>query len=213
MGYFDKIRRTDIFVFMDDVSFPRSSRGTWTNRVKVNVQGHAQWIGVPITRCSGPQKIRDIQIAEDGRWRSKLKRTLQMNYAKAPNYNGARMLLDQLIDHDSANLADFNINAIRAICNVLGIDAEFLRQSELETSASSTELLVEITKKVGAAAYLTGGGADGYQDDALFAERGVGLIYQNFEPKPYSATDFIPGLSVIDFLMKSDRLNLSCRDT
>lgn len=210
MGYFDKIRRADVFVFLDDVDYPRSSggMGTWCNRVRIDVQGQAQWVGAPVARYSGRRRIRDIQIAEDGRWRGKLKRTLRMNYAKAPNYGRASALLDRLIDYDGINLAEFNINAIGALCPLLGIEAQFVRQSELGTSASSTELLVEISKKVGAEAYLAGGGAGGYQDDTLFTQEGLGLIYQDFTPEPYGGAGFIPGLSVIDFLMKSEQSDL-----
>lgn len=214
LGYFDKVRRADIFVFLDDVDYPRSSgsMGTWCNRVRIDVQGRAQWVGAPVARYSGRRRIADIEIAEDGRWRKNLKRTLQMNYAKAANYDCARALLDPLIDYDSTNLADFNINAIMTVCAVLGIKATFVRQSELSTRARSTELLVEITEKVGAEGYLAGGGAEAYQEDALFAEKGISLIYQNFEPEPYGTGDIIAGLSVIDFLMKSDELNLASRD-
>ena len=47
-----------------------------------------------------------------------------------------------------------------------------------------------------------GRGAGGYQRAELFAERGIQLVYQNFEPAPYGRKErFMPGLSVIDYLM------------
>ncbi|MBK8127284.1 MAG: hypothetical protein IPK56_11485 [Elusimicrobia bacterium] len=40
-------------------------------------------------------------------------------------------------------------------------------------------------KAVGGTDYLAGGGAGGYQDDAVFAREGLGLIPQGFAPTPY----------------------------
>lgn len=36
----------------------------------------------------------------------------------------------------------------------------------------------------------------------MFGRNGVVLEYQNFSPSPYGQERFIPGLSVIDYLMK-----------
>ena len=36
LGYFDKINKSDIFIFLDDVQFPKKG-GNWTNRVQLMV--------------------------------------------------------------------------------------------------------------------------------------------------------------------------------
>jgi hypothetical protein len=74
-----------------------------------------------------------------------------------------------LLLHAEERLVDYNIHARRALCSVVGISAEFHRQSEMQVAGNATELLVAITKAVGADIYLCGGGASGYQDDDLFA--------------------------------------------
>ena len=68
-------------------------------------------------------------------------------------------------------MAAFNIAAITAIAACLGLSSRFVRQSSLPYSGSATELLISLVNAVGGSAYLAGGGAAGYQDDALF--RGV----------------------------------------
>ncbi len=40
LGYFDKIRRADVFVLLDAVSYPRSGSGgmgSWCNRVQIAI--------------------------------------------------------------------------------------------------------------------------------------------------------------------------------
>lgn len=204
LGYFDKIAQADIFVFLDNVAYPKSGSGSgsWCNRVRVNVQGNAAWIGCPIRRQSGQQLINDVMVDDSQPWRKKMLKTLELNYRKAPFYQEAMSLLGPLISYESPYLAQFNKHCIQSICAYLGIKGAFMSQSELQTSVKSTDLLIEITKLVGGSAYLCGGGAGGYQQDQLFVENSIELIYQNFTAKIYGNPErFINGLSVIDYLM------------
>ena len=50
LGFFDKIARADVFVLMDNVQFPRTSTGTWVNRVKLLVAGRERWATAPVVR-------------------------------------------------------------------------------------------------------------------------------------------------------------------
>jgi hypothetical protein len=67
---------------------------------------------------------------------------------------------------------------------------------------TSTLRLAELVAWVGARTYLAGGGAKAYQQDELFAERGLGVLYQGFVPPAYPRGNqaVLPGLSVIDAL-------------
>ena len=144
-------------------------------------------------------------MAPDGKWRRKLVRTLETNYARAPRFRVAMDVLGPLINRDTDDLAAYNIEAITTISRRLGLHARFVRQSEVESTGTATTLLVSLTRAVGADAYLCGGGAEGYQKDELFAEADLVLRNQNFAVQPYGDTKrFLPGLSVIDYLMWSD---------
>ena len=202
LGYFDKIRRADIFVFLDDVD---SGSGCWTNRVRIAVQGRPLWIGAPVSRFHGRRRIKDLKIAPDKKWRGRLMRTLQANYARAPRFCDAMATLEPLINQDTDDLAAYNIEAIKTISRCLGLDTMFVRQSEVPGEGTATKLLVSLTRTAGATIYLCGGGADGYQQDELFERAGLALRYQRFVPRPYGdAQRFLPGLSIIDYLMWSE---------
>ncbi|NLG33309.1 MAG: WbqC family protein [Syntrophomonadaceae bacterium] len=205
LGYFDKINRGDIFVFMDDVLYPKSGSGmgTWSNRVKILIQGKEHWIGCPVIREHGAQIIRKVIINNQQKWQEKILKTIKYNYAGAPFFKETMVWLEPLIMDKEELLAEYNIKNILAISKLLGIESSFIRQSELETSFSSTDLLIEIVKKVDGQAYLCGGGASGYQEDDKFDLAGLKLIYQDFDHPIYtqSGVNFVPGLSIIDAIM------------
>ena len=205
LGYFDKLARADVFVLLDSVQFPRTSKGTWVNRVNLLVGGKAAWATVPIVRAEGSERdIRDVRIDDVQPWRKKLLRTIELTYRRAPHFDEVFPLVEELLATATDALADFNERNIRRIARELGLDeSKLVRSSSFPTDAQSTDLLIELTRAVGGTTYLAGGGASGYQEDEKFAEAGLELRYQRFEHPTYPqlVEEFVPGLSVVDALM------------
>lgn len=206
LGYFDKLAKADVFLLMDNVQFPKTA-GTWINRVQLLSSNGPYWATASIDRkFHGTRLIRDSMFSvSEGAWREKLRRSIMMQYAKAPYFSAVFPQIEPLLMFGSQNIADYNINAITRICALLGLNAAKLRRgSVLRADGSATTLLIQMCLSVGANAYLCGGGASGYQDDAAFQQAGIELIYQNFKSPVYRqgrSSDFYPGMSVIDALM------------
>jgi hypothetical protein len=209
LGYFDKIRRADVFVLLDAVDYPRAGSGgmgSIVNRVNIAVQGKPNALGAPLQRAGLGTPINAMQIDDRQPWRDKMLRTLAMNYARAANYGPAMALIEPLVRHPEAGLAAFNTHAITTIARHLGLITAIVSQSTLSASGAATDLLVNLTRAVDCTGYLAGGGAGGYQQDEMFAAAGLQLVYQDFKPTPYGPPDrFIPGLSIIDYLMHDGR--------
>lgn len=206
LGYFDKIKRADIFVFLDDVDYPRSGSGgmgSRCNRVHINVGGTPHWLTAPVKRLSSGEKILAATFDDSKPWRKKALKTLQGAYSKARNFDAAQEFLSPLLLRETNNLADYNIANIQAIATRLGLRARFVRQSALTQNGTGTERLINIVKAVGGTSYLSGDGAGGYQIESLYAEAGIKLVMQRFAQSSFgpSATS-LPGLSVIDYLMQ-----------
>src|SRR3972149_7751977 len=82
LGYFDKIVKSDIFILLDNVQFPKTG-GIWTNRVKIMVGKTADWITVPIIRSyHGLKLVSEIEINDTTLWRKKMLATIESNYKK-----------------------------------------------------------------------------------------------------------------------------------
>lgn len=204
-GYFDKIRQADVFVFLDEVAYPKSGSGlgSWCNRNKLNIGGEAKWVGCLVYREKGIQLIKDVVLDDRQRWRAKLLKTLELNYRKAKNYHEVMPFLESLILYETDKLGEFNINAIKKITDYLGFKAEFVFQSLLQVDGAANELLVNISKKVGANIYLCGGGAGGYQDEGYFELNSIKIQYQNFSVPPYDLSgSHLMNLSIMDYLMR-----------
>ena len=205
LGFFDKIKRADIFVYLDDAQFPKGG-GNWSNRVAILDNGKVKWLTASVNRdYSGNRSINEIHFNERIDWAKQVRDAISNAYRKAPFFKQvSEQLFDKLSDTDS-RLSNFNIKINELICVWLNIDHQKIEiASRLNVGLKSNERLIELTKLFGANTYMCGGGAQGYQQDELFQQAGIEILYQKFEPTPYSqfnSKEFIPGLSVIDAAM------------
>jgi hypothetical protein len=204
LGYFDKLARADVFLMLDDAQFPKK-QGNATNRVRLLVGGKAAFVTAPVVRSyHGVRQIREMRIDDTRPWRTKLLKTVETNYRPALHFDQVRLLVTELIQTPTDNLAAFNEAGIRRLASALALDAsKLVLSSTLGVQSSGTDRLIELTKAVGGTTYLSGGGADGYQENQKFAEAGLELRYQRFEHPSYSqrAEHPVLGLSIVDALM------------
>ena len=102
LGYFDKIRRTDTFIFLEAVAYPRAGSGgmgSWSNRVQLSIQGEAKWVTCPLKRLEFGEPILAAEIDDRQPWRKKFLKTLAANYGRAARYDAAMALLTPLMSH------------------------------------------------------------------------------------------------------------------
>lgn len=181
--YFDKIKSSDIFIFLDNVSYPKSgnSMSSWCNRVKIKMHDNDIWFSCPIIRESGEQLIKDVKINYDRINLEKIYFTFKCAYGRNKNFKGIMKIIEDIFHEQHIFIADFNIAFIKKICGFLEIKNIFHRQSELMKSAfASSEMLVNLCRQVGATHYLSGQGAKGYMQDTRFHEEGIQVIYQDY---------------------------------
>lgn len=205
LGFFNKWVRADVLVLLDDVQFPKTGGGVWTNRCGILQQGQRSWFTAAIDRSfHGVRTVREIELVSDRSWRDKLVRKFQHAYASAPLGHEVSELLAADLVGTQSHLIDLNMDALRRLGAALGLDhGKIILSSSIETTASSTERLADLVHKINGDVYLCGGGAEGYQRDEVFAELGIGLVYQTFDHPIYSQRaefPFVPGLSILDAL-------------
>jgi hypothetical protein len=205
LGYFNKIARADLFLVMDNAQFPKKG-GTWSNRVRLAVNGRAAWATMPIVRAyHGRRRIGEMRINNATPWRDKLLKTIQASYSRAPFFFEVFPFLAEPVNNPTDSLTEYNLSAIISLAIALQLDpAKIILGSTLNVEGDATDLLIAMTRAVGGTAYLCGGGAAGYQEDERFAAAGIRLIYQDFQHPIYpqiNTHEFIPGLSIIDVLM------------
>lgn len=204
LGYFNKIAKADIFIILDNVQFSKTG-GTWSNRVRILLEGRPIWATLPVERSfHGVRLVREMRVA-DGPWRIRLLRTIRGAYRRAPHFDEVFPLVEELIETPTDMVAEFNLTVVRALTDRLGLDpGKLIVGSTLGVEGTGTDLLVNAVRAVGGSGYLCGGGAQGYQDDEMFAAEGIGLAQQEFRHPVYpqfGVVEFVPGLSIIDPMM------------
>jgi hypothetical protein len=201
LGFFDKALNSDVLVLLDTVQFIK--RG-YQNRTRVKASNGPQWLTVPVvSKGRYDQATRDVEIDETTRWRSVHLRTLGSVLAKAPHRDAVLDLLEPIYARtDVHSLVELNVALIRAVADRLGIATRIVTASELDVSGSSTRLMLNLTRAVGADVYLSGPTGRQYLEPDLFPPAGVTLRYHAFTPFEYPQLhgEFVPGLSCLDYI-------------
>ena len=202
LGYFAKMARADVFVFLDDVQYTKNS---YINRVQIDAGGTARWLTVPVSFSFG-DPINRVRAANEN-WPRAHCDTLRTHYAGAPAFKAVwPWVVECYSALPAGDLAASNIALIVALAAKLGIGADLRKSSALDTSkAKGDDRLIAIVKSCGSgAAYLSGRGGDKYQDPEKFAQAGIDLSYSDFSHPVYEQghADFVSGLSILDALFR-----------
>lgn len=205
LPYFDKISQADVFVFLDEVDYPKSSKsmGSWCNRVKIKMNRQDLWFSCPVVRESGTQLIKNMKINYDEIHFKKWLSTLRCAYGKNDNFDQIWGMLEEAYKENHSYLADFNVSLISKICVQLKVKTNFVRQSYLvQNNLQSNDMLIDLCKQVGASSYLSGMGSMDYMDGNKFTASGIDVQYQSQLYR--SDIEEMKKYSVLHFLMTTD---------
>ena len=200
LGFFKKIQSSDIFVFLDDVQF---SKDSFDNRNKIKTISDFDWITVPLQRPVYGKKLNQILISDHTDWIKKHSDLIYENYKSAPFFSSYWYEIKQILDRKFNSLIELNLNLINYFLKILEIPNETIKSSELKTSKTKTERLIEICKLLNASCYISGKGGKNYIDETLFQKSNIDLTYENFIHPQYSQLhgNFIENLSIIDLIL------------
>jgi len=201
LGFFDKIKRSDCFVFLDLVQYkPRE----FQNRNKICTKDGWLWLTVPvISKGQGRQKIADVLIDNESNWQNKHWGGIRSGYARAPFFKQHSSFFEEVYSVKWGKLTDLNVHIIKYILQQLHIDTPLRFESEIGTTCESTERIIEICRKLNADTYLSGMGGKDYLNEERFKEENIKLEYQHYHHPVYRQVfdaPFISHLSVIDLL-------------
>lgn len=208
LGYFDKIDKSDCFVFLDTVQYKKRE---YQNRNRVRTKDSWIWLTVPVnTKGLSEQPLCDVMIDNDIDWAQEHNKSLKSWYGRASNFKEHYPFFQAVYEKKWERLIDLNIHIIKYLLNVLKIDTRICLESELGTTKKSTDRIIEICKKLKADAYLSGAGGRDYMDEGLFAEEAVDLMYQDFRHPEYAQqfANFEPYMSIIDLLFNAGEKSL-----
>ena len=199
LGIFYKMWQADTFVFLDDAQFSTGYVFNW-NRIKTP-QGECR-IKIPVDYRFGDPLTATRPKDELG-WKEKHIKTIEMNYSRARYFKDAFPAIKEIILSKHSSIAELGIDLMVFIARSFGLlQNQYFRTSEMSIDTLKEQRVLDIVKAVGGDEYISGHGAADYQSEDHFSAIGIKLTYTDFEAPTYNQLwgDFIPNLSVIDFV-------------
>ena len=202
LGYFEQMALADVFVYLDDVQYTKKD---WRNNNQLKSQYGVKPVYVPVSNASTRILIADALISYNEKWEEGIINKLSQWYGKAPFFTEIVNLLMPIINHKYIKLVDLNIALNAAICEYINITTPIFRSSEIPRGADDkNSRIIEICKNFTDIDILYDGkSAQNFIDVELFKQEGIQVIFQDYEPKPYSQLwgKFAPYLSIVDLMM------------
>lgn len=201
LGFFDQMRRSDVFVYYDDVQYDKHG---WRNRNRIKTQHGPLWLTVPVLH-SGANQPRMLDVEIDGRtaWARKHIASIRQAYARAPFVTTYTAPLEELLSRRWERLVDLDMAVVAMMAGWLGLTPRIERSSMLQISGDRSERLVNICRHSGATTYFSGQAAVSYLDGALFEREGIAVEFQQYRHPTYVQChgEFLPYLSALDLLL------------
>jgi hypothetical protein len=207
LGYLDKLAKADLFVVMDDLQYEAQN---FQNRQRVKINHGASWLTVPLAHGSQADRICDKRIDNSGsprqHWQRRHWATLETHYGRAPFFRHYADELRDVYTRPWTSLVELDLHMLELARYWLDLSVPIVRSSSLGLTGQKTDRLIDLCKKVGARAYLSGGGGStSYLDVEQMGRAGIGVIWQHFvhprHPQRYGELGFAPRLGFLDLVL------------
>ena len=211
LGYYSLIKHTDRWIIFDEVQYIRHG---WIERNRILKPGEGwQYIAIPLQKHNRDTLIKDVMIKQDD-WRDKIIRQID-HYKKAPFFSQAVNVLKDAFDIETDSITKLNARVLERTCHYLGVEFNYSifseMQLEIEPVNDAGEWALNISKALGAGAYINPPGGMELFDRNKFNSAGIDLKFLKIELEAYSQRRqiFEPGLSILDVMMfnSPERIN------
>jgi hypothetical protein len=205
LGYFQIINAVDRFVAYDDVNFMKKK---WINRNNILIAGQPNFFVVPLKKISQNKLIKDIEIALDLNWKSKILKKVETAYRKAPYFQKAFDLFENIVNQNHTQISELAFESISAICNYLNISTQLIPSSTIYKNShlKNQDRIIDICVKENADHYINPiGGIELYSKESFLNYR-IRLNFLKSEQISYRQFKhtFVPHLSTLDIIMFND---------
>ena len=201
LGYFEKIARADVFVYLDTVQFEKNS---FTNRNKIKTSQGAQWLTIPVkTKGHIGNTLRNTFLNDTQNWRIKHLKSVEMNYRKSPYFQELFPKLQTLLICQETNLSELCWNQLQFWLTELDIKTKLVKSSELQVTTRKSDLVLDLCQHFVADQYLSGALGKNYLDENAFLQAGITIEYQDFKHPIYPQLwgEFEPYMGIVDYWM------------
>ena len=201
IGYWQLINAVDTYIIYDDVAY---IKGGWINRNNFLINGEKKLYTIRLKEARSGRPINEIEILDN---LVKFQKMLQINYSKAPYFSVVMNLIQEIASFDKTNLGAFLENSIKLISSYLGIKTKLILSSSIEKNndLKGKDKVLHICELMGASEYYNAIGGMELYDKAEFTDSGINLMFIKTNLQTYRQynDEFVPGLSIVDIMMRS----------
>lgn len=202
IGYWQLLNAVDKYVIYDDVNY--INRG-WINRNRILINGKPAYFNIPMRKASQNKLINEIEINHDKKIFSRLLRTIELSYKKAPYYSSVYPLIRELFECEQPYLSGFIANSITQICSYLNIHTELYMSSLIEKNHTlkGQDKILDICTRMKASEYYNAIGGRKLYDCDEFQKKGISLKFLKTNSFSYTqfGNEFQDNLSILDIMM------------
>lgn len=201
IGYWQLMNAVDKYIIYDDVNF---IKGGWINRNNILMNEKPYTINLKMSGSSSNKLINEIHVSDDNIYKNKLIKTIEHCYKKAPLFDRAFPIIEEIIHNDEKSLSLYLENLIRKIAVYLEIETEIILSSTIkkDNDLKGQDKILHICKILGAKEYYNAIGGVGLYSPGEFEANGIKLRFLKTQAIEYKQFNkFEPNLSIIDVMM------------
>lgn len=202
LGYWQLIKAVDEYVIYDDVNYIKNG---WINRNNILLNGNKYLITVPLDGASPFQLINQVKITSNNILKSKILKTIEQAYKKAPYFNEVFSIIEAVIMEESCLISEALIKQFTLVNNYLDIKTKLTISSRLKknNALKAQDKVIHICKLLNGSDYInTISGEDLYSKSDFSRENlNLHFLKANDIKYPQFKNDYIPNLSIIDVMM------------
>ena len=196
LGFFDQLRRSDVFVLYDDVQFDKHG---WRNRNRIEV-------GPGPDLADGSRAAQGPGQAEHSRCRDRAGHLGAQARVVDPSGLCASTLpfalsreLEQVLQRPYTRLVDLDLALIDSLARWFGLERTIVRSSALGIDGGRSDRLLALCRHFRATHYLSGNAAKDYLSEDLFRQQGIEVVWQEYQHPVYPQLhgEFVPYLSAV----------------
>ena len=206
LGYFQLADKVDEFVFLDDVNYFKKG---FISRNAILQNGSHFAFSVSISKASQNKKINELSYTGEF---EKLFALLRHNYGRCTFFQQVMPIVESVCKSANQNVALKNAASISSVFQYLEDTKVFKTASQLnlDPGLRGADRLISVCKELGASTYVNAIGGVGLYKPQVFEEHGIELQFLKPQLQAYSqeCEGFVPGLSVIDAMMRLDQREL-----
>lgn len=203
LGLLYKIACSDTLIVLDEVQLSDSAF-QHRNQFLTN-DGKVKYLTIPFVKQNYLETpFKELKIA-DLSWGTNHRNFLLNNYRTHSFFDQIYPEIEPLYSKKIPYLIDVVMDSMNISMALFGIETQVIIQSQISYNreARKGDLVMHLLKATNAKKYLSGRGAQAYQDDSVFESEGIALEYVDFPQPIYSqknSQEFIVGLSCLDLL-------------